>query len=357
MNKKITVLTILVLVVSVFIVFARKDARQELYLKAVAEKDLATKMQLLNQYVQTYGQKKDKFLKFIYLNLANTAYKMKDYNETIKWGETSLENNPEIQANNKLNLLFNLANSYYITKKDLDKALNLAEQIVDTASKLIEQLQQSEQDPEKVEKMVENYRKFYMAPAYRLQTRILFARGKDNVDDIVLAAQRALKAYENDGSENSVKMAFSLAVNLSKKGKFKESLEVAEKIIDKDSPTFNHAMFLAKVFNRLKNKNQAVHYYELAYKSKRQLDLAMRIGRLIHKTNTQKGIYYFADAFVMQGEDKETDAYKFLEHLFFNVYSKGKTDEEKEQDFKALLNKARARFGKTTTEEAAAPVE
>lgn len=356
MNKKITVLTILVMLVSVLVVYA-KDARQELYLKAVAEKDLATKMQLLNQYVQTYGQKKDKFLKFIYLNLADTAYKLKNYDETIKWGETSLQENPEIQANNKLNLLFNLSNSYYITKKDLNKALEFSEGIVDAASKLIEQLQKSEQDAEKIDKMVENYRKFYMAPAYRLQTMILFARGRDNVDDIVLAAQRALKAYENDGSENSVKMAFSLAVNLSKKGKFQESLQVAEKIVDKEAPTFNHAMFMAKVLNRLKNKNQAVHYYELAYKSKRQLDLAMRIGRMVHKTNTQKGIYYFADAFVLQDEDKESDAYKFLEHLYFNVLAKDKTVEEKEQGFKTLLNEARARFGKAQKEKAAPPTE
>jgi len=355
MNKKITVLTILALVLSVFALHAR-DERQDSYLKAVAEKDLATKMQLLSQYVETYGQKEDKFLKFIYLNLADTAYKLKNYDETIKWGEISLENNPEIQANNKLNLLFNLSNSYYITKKDLDKALAFSEQIVDTSGKLIENMQKSEQDAENVSKMVENYRKFYMAPAYRLQTMILFARGKDNVDDIVLAAERALKAYEIDESENSVKMAFSLAVNLSKKGKLQEALNVAEKIVNKDSPTYNHAMFMAKVLGLMKNKDQAVHYYELAYKSKRQYDLAMKIGRLVHKNDTQKGIYYFADAFIMKGENKESDAFKFLEHLYFNVLAKDKTLEEKEQGFKVLLDEARSRF-KVVKEESAAGSE
>jgi hypothetical protein len=343
MNKKITLITILFLVLSV-VLFSAKKEQQELYLKAVAEKDLATKMELLKEYEAKYGQKKDKFLRFIYLNLADTAHKLKKYDEAIQYGETALQAE-DIDPTNKLNVLFALANSYYTTKKDFDKALEHAKALVEFCGTLIEKVNASGQDQEKKEEFIDNYRKFFIAPAHRLQSLVYYAKGKDEPENIKMAAENALKAYEFDPSENSVRLAFSIAGNLYKKNLYTEAIAVAEKIIDKENPSYNHANFLATLYYKKKNKTKAIYYYELAYKIKRQKGLAMKIASMVHKTDITKGIRYFADAFVLSELNKESDAYKYLEHLYFNKFAKDKSVEEKEEGFKQIISAAKQRCG------------
>ncbi|NIM14960.1 MAG: hypothetical protein GTO45_23590 [Candidatus Aminicenantes bacterium] len=344
MNKRITLVTILFLVVSVCLFSARKE-KQELYLKAVAEKDLTTKIELLKEYIQKYGEKKDKFLRFIYLNLADAFYKLKNYDEGIQYGETAL-GFEELDDNNKLNLFFSLANSYYVTKKDFDKALEYARSIVDLSSSLIKQMGESGQDKEKVDNFEKKYQTYYIAPAYRLQALIWYAKGKDNPENIKQAADCALKAFDNDeGSENSAKLAFSLAGNLYKKNLLDEAIAVTEKIIDKENPKYKEVYFLASMYSKKKDRNKAVLYFEKAYKSKQKPDLAMRIGQMVYKKNIDKGIRYFADAYILLKLDKESDAYKYLEHLYFNEKAKDKSPEEKEAGFKAIVNAAKVRLG------------
>jgi tetratricopeptide (TPR) repeat protein len=344
MNKRITLVTILLLVVSVCLFSARKE-QQELYLKAVAEKDLPTKIELLKEYVRKYGEKKDKFLRFIYLNLADATFKQKNYDECIQYGETAL-GFEELDDNNKINIYFSLANSYYLTKKDFDKALEYARSIVDLSTSLIKHMEESGQEKEKVDNFEKKYRTYYIAPANRLQALTWYAKGKDNVENIKQAVDCALKAYESDeGSENSAKLAFSLAVNLYKKNLIDEAIAVTEKIIDKENPKYKEVYFLASMYSKKKDRNKAILYYEKAYQSKQQADLAMRIGQMVYKKNIDKGIRYFADAYILLKFDKESDAYKYLEHLYFNEKAKDKSHEEKEAGFKEIVNAARARLG------------
>jgi tetratricopeptide (TPR) repeat protein len=330
------------LLVTVFLHPARKE-RQDLYLKAVAEKNLETKMELLKEYVQKYGTTNDKFLRFIYLNLADTSYKLKNYDETIQYGEKALEF-VDLDATNKLRLSFSLANSYNVTNKDVDKAFKYAKSIVDVCNTLIERAKNSEQDPEKAEQFISNYKKFFVAPALRIQGMILYNKG-----EIKPAADKAVEAFKNDQSEISSKMSFSLAVNLFKKGKMDDAINVVEQIIEQGKPKFHESNLLANAYYRKKNKSKAVEYFELAYKSKHKLDLAMRIGRLVHKNEPNKGLKYFADAFILTNEDKQSDAYRYLEQLYFNrVAPKDKSSEEKEKEFKAIINAAKARLNVET---------
>jgi tetratricopeptide (TPR) repeat protein len=345
MNKTITLVTILFLGVSVCLFSARKE-QQELYLKAVAEKDLPTKIELLKEYVQKYGDKKDKFLRFIYLNLADATYKQKNYDESIQYGETAL-GFEELDDNNKINLYFSLANSYYVTKKDFDKALEYTRNIVDISSSLIKKMGESVQEKEKVENFEKKYHTYFIAPAYRLQALIWYAKGKDNAENIKQAANCALKAFDSDdGSENSAKLAFSLAGNLYKKNLINEAIAVTEKIIDKENPKYKEVYFLASMYGKKKDKEKAILYYEKAYQSKQKADLALRIGQMVYKKNIDKGIRYFADAYILSELNKQSDAYKYLEHLYFNEKAKDKSPEEKEAGFKAIVNAAKARLGK-----------
>jgi tetratricopeptide (TPR) repeat protein len=329
---------IMFLVASVFLFGSKKD-RQELYLKAVAEKSLETKMDLLKEYIRKYGQTKDRFVRFIYLNLADTAFRLKNYDEAIQYGEIAIEY-AEVDPTNKLRLYFSLANSYQITKKDPEKAIQYAKSIIETCAALIEKVKGSDQEAEKTEQFVKNYNSYYIAPAHRIMASIYYNKG-----EIRKASDESVAAYKSDKSEKSSKMAFSLAVNLFRKKMVDEAIAATESIFDVEKPDFNQAKLLASAYYKKKNKDKSVVYYEYAYKAKPKLSIAMSIARLVHKAQPQKGLKYFADAYILTKLDKESDAYRFLEQLYFNHIAKDKSPEEKEQGFKEVISAAAARLG------------
>lgn len=351
MNKKITLVAVMFLMASIFVIGIRKE-QQQLYLKAVAEKDPQAKMALLKEYVQKYGDKQDKWLGFIYLNLSDTAFKLKNYDECIQNGETALEGE-EVDNANKLRVYFSLANSYYATKRDLDKAYQYAQSVIDLSRTLIQQTRETSQDQAQAEQFAQNYKSFYVAPSFRLQGLILYFKDKDNQENIKQAAEKAIEAYNEDKQDIYFQLGFSLAGNLAQKGQYDAAIDVAEKLIDKENPTYKQVDFLAKLYNKTKNKEKTLFYYELAYKSKPTATLAKRIGQLVHKKDVNKAVQYFADAYVIGGMDKETEVYKFLEHLYFNKIAKDKTPEEKEAGFKEVINAAKIRRGISVQEESA----
>ena len=342
MNKKITLITVVFLVVSVFLGGINKE-QQDLYLQAMNEKDPATKMQLLKDYLQKYGDKKDKFVKFAYLNLSNSAYNLKEYEEAIQYGEEALSYE-DLDAANKLLISLALANSYYATKRDMDKAYQFSQSVIDIANGLIEQTKQATAQDDQASQAVAKYENFYLAPAYRLQGLILYFKDNNNPENIKLAAEKAIEAYKYHKIDTYYQMGFSLASNLAQKGKFDYAIAIAEKIIDEQNIKYNEADFLAKLYMK-KNKDKAAHYLEIAYKSRPSADLAKKIGQLVHKKDIEKAVHYFADAYVRGGMDKESEVYKFLEHLYFNEVAKGKTPEEKEAGFQEVVSAAKARCG------------
>lgn len=354
MNKKITFIAVMFLVVSIFLVGIRRE-QQDLYLKAVAEKDPETKMGLLKEYVQKYGDKDDKWLQFIYLNLSDTAFKLKNYDECIQNGEMALKAE-EVDRANKLRVYFSLANSYYATKSDMDKALEYAQQVIDLSRTLVQQTKETSQDEEQANQFASNYKNFYIAPSLRLQGLILYFKNKDNPENIKQAADKAIEAYNEHNNDLYSQMAFSLAGNLAQKGKFDAAIDVAEKIIDTQKPSYKEVDFLAKLYSKKKDKDKTLFYYELAYKSKPTADLAQKIGQLASKKDAHKAVQYFADAYVIGGMDKETEVFKFLEHLYFNEIAKDKTPEEKEAGFKEVINAAKTRRGISVQEDSAASI-
>jgi hypothetical protein len=343
MNKKITLLTIGWLVVSIFLIGSRKE-QQELYLKAMGEKDAVKKMELLKEYIKDYGDKEDKFLKFAYLNVANTAFTLKNYDETIEYGETAIQSE-DLDAANKLLISLALANSYYATKRDMEKAYQHTQTVIDLANSLVQQARGSSQDEEQTKQIVSKYENYYIAPAYRLQGLILYFKDKDNPANIKQAAEKAIEAYKHHNSEIYSQMAFSLAGNLAQKNKFDDAIAIAETIFDKNDPKLNEVEFLAKLYAIKKDKDKSTYYYEMAYKLKPNRSLAMKIGQLVHKKDALKAIQYFADAYVLAQMNKETDAFKYLEHLYFNQVAKDKTAEEKEAGFNQIIAAAKARRG------------
>lgn len=343
MSKKIIVIIIMCVLVATGSLFA--DKRSDMWQKAITEKDPNLKYQYLQQYETEFGGKKDKLARYLYLNLCDTAFKLKKWDESIQYGEKALTFE-EIEINNKIRVFTYLANAYRITKKDVEKAYHFASQTADLAQETITNTEKSSQDEASKKKNIDYYSHYYLAPSYRLQALILYDKDKNNVQNLKEATAKASEAYKIDKSANSAKMVAGMAMNLSKKRANQEAINALELIIDKSKPEYNYVNLLANLYVRLKKMDKAAEYFELAYKAKRKPSLAQKIGQLVQKTNMEKGLRYLAEAYVLQDMDNTTEAYRYLQHLYFNEYAKGKTAEEKEKGFLALINAARQRLGK-----------
>lgn len=317
-----------------------------MWTKAITEKDINLRFQYLTEYQAEFGDQKDKFAKFLYINLADTAFQLTKYDESIQAAEIATTY-PDLDDSNKLRLYLLLANSYNITKKDMEKAFKNAGLVIDMANTLITQQQAAEPDPEKKEKFAAQYNTFYIAPALRIQAQVLYARGKDDPATLKEMTDKACKAFVADKSQRSADMIFALASNLYKKQLTDDAIKALELILDKEKPDYKCTYMLASLYNRKKNKDKSIAYFEMAYRAQRQSKLAMNLGKLVYKQDLDKGLKYFSEAFVLANSNKQSDAYKFLENLFFNNPDiKKLTPEDQEKGFRVLINGARERLGK-----------
>jgi hypothetical protein len=346
MRKKLFIVSMVVLLVtSVFLFSASK--KDEMWRKAITEKDTNLRFQYLKEFEAEFGDKDDKISKYLYLNLCDAAFKLANYDETITFGEKALTFD-ETDHLNKLRIYFMLANSFKVTQKDLDKAYDYAQKTIDLANELIskrENLQQTQENKESHEQFINSHKTFYLAPAYRIQSQILYA--KNTTESLKEATKKAVEAFKTDQSGRSSDLVFTLAFKLYEKKFTDDAIASLEAILDKEKPEHRECNLLANCYIRKNDKDKAADYFELAYQSNKQANLAKKIGQLVHKKNIDKGIKYFAEAFVLSNSNKQSDAYRYLENLYFNKPDvKSKTPAEQEKGFKEIINAARVRLGK-----------
>jgi tetratricopeptide (TPR) repeat protein len=350
-KKVVLIITgIVFLAGSVFLFPSLEDESRELYIKAVSEQNPGLKIRLLKQYEQKYGQEQDNYSKFIYIQLADTSFKVKDYDEAIRYGEQAL-GFEDIAPTNKLLLFSVLANSFYVSQaqKNLQKSYDYAGSMIELAKWAIDKAKNSNLEANQLTEFEDNYNAYYIAPAFRIQAMVLFSRGKEDAaaedNTIKEAAQKALDAYMLDKSEHSSRLVISLAGYLFQKDKLDDAAAVVEKIFDETSPDDRLAGFLGTVYSRKGEKDKAVHYFELAYKTHKKVNTAMAIGQLVYKKDIDKGIQYFADAFVLSHFDENSRAFQYLRELYYNRKAKDVPAGEKEKGFKEIINAARVRIG------------
>jgi tetratricopeptide (TPR) repeat protein len=345
--KKIVILIMMMFLWGSILLISSPLAKQDLYIKAVSEKDPELKIQLLKQYEQLYGETGDKYLKFIYLQLAETFFQVKNYDEAIQYGEKALASG-EIAPTNRLTLFYALANSYHTSQKDLEKAYKYADSMIELAQWVIDKAKNSdleELEKEKLEQFVETYKKYYIASGYRLQAKVLFSRAEDDVNAIKDAAQKAVEAYKADKSENSSRLVFSLAGQLFKKNNLDDAVVIVENIFDEINPDEQFAGFLGTLYYRKGNKDKAVQYFELAYRARRKIKTAMTIGKLVYKKDIDKGIQYFADAFILSNSDEASKAFQYLRELYYNKKAKDLAPAKQDKGFKEIIQAAKVRLG------------
>jgi hypothetical protein len=93
------------------------------------------------------------------------------------------------------------------------------------------------------------------------------------------------------------------------------------------------------------DKDKAVNYFEYAYKAKKKIKTAMTIGQLVYKKDIDKGIQYFADAFILSNLDENSKAYQYLRELYFNKKAKNLPPAKQDKGFKEVIQAAKVRMG------------
>ncbi|MCK5058061.1 MAG: hypothetical protein KAT34_15515 [Candidatus Aminicenantes bacterium] len=345
MNKKVSLVLFLFMCGSFLL---SGNERQDLWIKAAAEKNPEIKIQLFEQYKQKYGDnKRDKNIKFLFYNLAQTSFVLKKFEKTIEYGEKTLTFE-DLEDHYKVNISLWLANAYNLARKDYDKAYSYAGMVIDFG-KSIKEMAEGLQRAEEISKGVD---KRYLAPALRIQIRILLAKGlNDNTRREVI--EKGIFAYELDpGNEFSKRTVLKESVELAKKNLINEAIAAIEKVVDHEDLTYGESNLLARLYYHRyskgkadQDKDKAIECYEKAYAKKKRSSMAVKIGQLLSKKDKDKAISYFAEAYILSESDKESDAYKYLQQLWFKDKAKDKTPEEQEAGFKDIINAANIRLG------------
>ncbi len=331
------------------LLFLNADEKQDLWIKAAAEKDLETRLQFFEEYKGKYGEKKDKSSKFLYYNLTQTSFLLQKFEKVIEYGEITLTFE-DLEDNYKLDVALWLANAYHLARKDYDKAYSYASMVVDLGKSLKEMAQGSE----RAVKLTEGIDKGYIAPALRIQIRILTAKGLKDTKTRMDVIGKALEAYNLDNSSTFPKhTVLKESVELAKLDMVQEAIDAIERVVDKEDLSFSEANLLAQLYYRKYNKSKnagdkdiAVSFYEKAYEKNKKDTLAVKIGQLLSKKDMDKAIMYFADAYILSESNKESDAYKYLQQLWFKEKARDKSPEEQEAGFNEIIAAAKARLGK-----------
>jgi tetratricopeptide (TPR) repeat protein len=332
--KKTALFVVIFIACSLFLVFALDKEQVDAWTALVGEKDLQIKMQKLDAYYNKYGAKEDRYSMYMYVHLAQTTYLLQQYEKTIQFGEKALTYK-EIDASNKLPLYLYLANSYNLTKKDLDKAYAYSEQIVELATSL----RSASQSNSAIDIN-------YTAPALRIQVQLLAAKAQDP-QSALLAFNKALEAYKLDKSEKSANFVVRLSDHLRKIDKVEDAIRGIE-AINQDKPSADYFNMLGKWYNQIKNMPKAIENFKAAYGLKRSAQVAYNLGILLNQAQEMdSALAYLAEAHLLNDEKVSPDAFKLFEHLVFFEKTKGQPQPEQEKVYNEILAAAKARLGIT----------
>ena len=312
-------------------------SKKDMWMNAITERDPAAKLQKLMEYKAEYDDPKDDNYLYLYYNLTITSYQLKKFAEAIELGEKTLQI-PNIQDNNKLDLYLILANGYNVTNQDLNKAAEYAEMVVSTANSL---KQLAGDNADAISKMDGGY----ISPALRIQAKIYLQLGKNDSALLMKAAEKSIAAYRLDKNQTSLAFALTAFSSLANSKKYQEAATILESIHKEREGSEKEYDALGKIYYQMDKKEKAIEYFEKAYSKKASAQSASQLGTLLQKVNPAKAIEYLADEFAFT-DNRESQTFKLLEHLYFNVVYKDKSEEDKEIGFKALLEAAKARINK-----------
>ena len=332
--KKIAFLIVMLIVFNLSFVYALDREQVDAWTQLVGEKDLQVKMQKLDAYYNKYGAKEDRYSMYMYIHLAQTTYLLQQYDRAIQFGEKALTYK-EIDPSNKLPLYLYLANSYNLTKKDLDKAYSNAEKIVVLANSLRSETNRNSAIDVN-----------YAAPALRIQVQLLAAKAQDP-KNAVAALNKAIEAFKLDKSDKSANFVIRLSDHVHKMDMVEDAIRGIE-AINQDKPSADYHNLLAKWYNQIKNMPKAIENFKAAYSLKKNAQVAYNLGILLNQAQElDSALEYLAEAYLLNDEKVSPEALKLFEHLLFFEKTKGQPQPEQEKIYNEMLASAKARLGIT----------
>lgn len=333
MKKRVVILLVVLFVSSLFLL---PDEKQDSWKNAISEQNIEFRMSLLEQYAGKYAQEGDANLEVLYYQLSLDSFNLKKYEKTITYSEKAL-NLKKINDRKKLQLYLLLANSYNVTKKDLDKAYHYADLVLESAITM-----------KANENNTKKYDKKYIVPALRIQIFILYSKGRKEPEMMNKAAEKAIEIFANyDKSTKSSNMIVTLANNLYKMKKTRNAISVFEHVCNVERPNYRYLSMLASWYSKIGDKQKAINCLERSYRIRKNAKTAYNLGVMLQKRDIDMAIRYLTEAHIMRHENKEAKAYKLLRHLYYNVKApKDKTKEELDVGFQEIISAARSRLGK-----------
>jgi tetratricopeptide (TPR) repeat protein len=329
--KKIAMLIIMIIAIGLPGLRALDKEQTDAWIALVGEKDLKVKMQKLEDYYNKYGGQEDRNSMYMYLHLAETTYLLQQYEKTITFGEKALTYK-ELEASYKLRIYLYLANAYNLTKKDLEKAYNYADQVIEVAK----YMNSATQDNATINVN-------YTAPALRIQVQLLAA--KSDLQSTKNAFNKAIEAFQLDKSDKSANFVLYMSERMLKNNKVEDAIHGVE-IINQNKPNADYYKMLGMWYNRLKNSEKAIENLKASYQLKKSAMVAYDLGVLLNQAQNLDGaLEYLAESHLLNDEKYSPGALKLLEHLVFFEKTKGQPQEEQERVYNEILAAAKARLG------------
>lgn len=329
--RKIAITILLLIVSNALLLSVMSKVQTDAWIAIQSETNPQIRLEKLEEYYQTYGDKDERNALYMYLSLTDTSYQLQQFEKTILYGEKVLPYK-DLDAQSKLRVYLFLANAYNLTKKDAEKAYNYTDLLIELAKSI---RVENASNP-----AIDNN---FLAPALRIQVQLLAAK-PENPQNAVTAFNKSLEAYQLDKSDKSAQFVLVFSERMLKSERVEDAIRGIE-AINANKPNADYYKMLGMWYARLKNEEKAIENLKASYLLKNNAKVAYDLGVLLNKTDIDAAMDYLAEAHLLNDEKYSPEALKLLQHLVLFVKTKGQPQPEQEKAFNDIVAAAKARLG------------
>ncbi len=307
---------------------AKKD-KETLYLEAITEQDPTIKMQKLEEYFELYAKKKKNQTAPLFVNLVETAYKLKDWDKLQNYAKLAFESE-KLSEIDQVNVKLKLAYYNLTAKKDLPEAERLADEILSFGKKINNTMCD----------------KMFCAPALRIKIAILEAQSTSS-ESIKKALDASFEAYKIDKSQASADFIFYFAQKAyNELNLFDKAIAALEVICNEADAKEDYLDKLASWYIADGFNDKALKYYILSYNKSKNAQKALSIGKLTYKNDLTKGMDFLAEAYVLDEAPYSDQAKELMVEAYKESLTEETTPEQIDDAIQQLIENARVRLNK-----------